>query len=74
MLFILAKRNVNWNLLKPIMDKIIDFIMLIFLAFGSAILFTFVVIWKFIQAIYQLIFSNDKQAKHQHLHTGHSSL
>jgi len=37
------------------MDKIIEFVMLIVLALGSAILFSFVMIWKFIQALYQLM-------------------
>jgi len=39
------------------MEKLVDFIMLIILAFGSAILFTFAVIWKFLQAMYQIILS-----------------
>ncbi|MFK7951876.1 MAG: hypothetical protein AB8B73_03450 [Ekhidna sp.] len=39
------------------MEKIVDFVLLIVLAFGSAILFTFAVIWKFLQAMYQLIMS-----------------
>lgn len=37
------------------MEKIVDFILLIVFAFGSAILFTLAVIWKFMQAMYQLI-------------------
>ena len=41
------------------MEKIIDFVMLIVLAFGSAILFTFAVIWKFLQAIYQIVLHKD---------------
>ncbi|MEQ9404404.1 MAG: hypothetical protein RIM99_12500 [Cyclobacteriaceae bacterium] len=41
------------------MEKIIDFVMLIVLAFGSAILFTFAVIWKFLQAMYQIFLSRN---------------
>jgi len=39
------------------MDKIFELLMLIVLALGSAILFSFAMIWKFIQAIFQIIFS-----------------
>ncbi len=41
------------------MEKLIDFIMLFVLAFGSAILFTFAIIWKFLQAIYQILLSKN---------------
>ncbi len=37
------------------MEKLVDFVMLIVLAFGSAILFTFAMIWKFLQAIYHIL-------------------
>ncbi|RED95628.1 hypothetical protein C7460_11778 [Marinoscillum furvescens DSM 4134] len=37
------------------MDKLLEVIMLIVLALGSAILFSFAMIWKFFQAIFQLI-------------------
>ena len=37
------------------MDKVFELIMLIVLALGSAILFSFAMIWKFAQAIFQLI-------------------
>ncbi len=40
---------------KNTMDKIFELIMLIVLALGSAILFSFAMIWKFAQAIFQLI-------------------
>lgn len=39
------------------MDKIVDFILLIIFAFGSAIFFTLAVFWKFLQAMYQLLIS-----------------
>ena len=39
------------------MEKILDFVLLIIFAFGSAIIFTFAVIWKFIKAMYQIILS-----------------
>ncbi|WP_462248173.1 hypothetical protein [Ekhidna sp.] len=39
------------------MEKILDFFLLIIFAFGSAILFTFAVLWKFLQAMYQVITS-----------------
>ena len=39
------------------MEKILDFVLLIFFAFGSAIVFTLAIIWKFIQAMYQIITS-----------------
>ncbi|MEQ9579823.1 hypothetical protein [Marinoscillum sp.] len=37
------------------MDKVFELVMLIVLALGSAILFSFVMIWKFIQAIFQVV-------------------
>lgn len=43
------------------MDKILDLILLIVLALGSAVLFSFAMIWKFIQAIFHLIVSAFKQ-------------
>lgn len=37
------------------MDKVFELLMLIVLALGSAILFSFAMIWKFIQAVFQII-------------------
>lgn len=37
------------------MEKILDFILLIVFALGSAIVFTVAVIWKFFQAMFQII-------------------
>jgi hypothetical protein len=37
------------------MDKVLELFLLIVLAMGSAILFSFVMIWKFVQAIYHLV-------------------
>ncbi|WP_421877314.1 hypothetical protein [Marinoscillum sp.] len=37
------------------MDKVLELFMLIVLALGSALLFSFAMIWKFAQAIFQLI-------------------
>lgn len=37
------------------MDKIFELVMLIVLALGSALLFSFAMIWKFVQAIFHLI-------------------
>ena len=39
------------------MEKVLDFILLIIFAFGSAFIFTLAVIWKFMQAMYQIIIS-----------------
>ena len=59
------------NNLNPYsMDKILDFFLLILFAFGSAIIFTLAVIWKFMQAMYELAFgtnSNQEEAT-KHLH------
>lgn len=37
------------------MDKVFEMILLIVLALGSAVLFTFAMIWKFFQALFQLL-------------------
>lgn len=37
------------------MERILDFIMLIVFAFGSALIFTVAVLWKFVQAVYQIV-------------------
>lgn len=36
------------------MDKVLELFLLIILAMGSAVLFSFVMIWKFVQAMYHL--------------------
>lgn len=43
------------NVTAEDMDKVLELVMLIVLALGSAILFSFAMIWKFIQAIFQLV-------------------
>jgi len=43
------------------MDKILDFFLLIIFAFGSAIIFTLAVIWKFMQAMYEIAFGSKVQ-------------
>lgn len=40
------------------MDKIADFFLLIIFALGSAIIFTLAVIWKFLQAMFEIIFGS----------------
>lgn len=45
------------------MDKILDLILLVVFAFGSALIFTLAVIWKFIQAMYQLLFVKQTAGK-----------
>ncbi len=40
------------------MDKIVDFFLLIIFAFGSAIIFTLAVVWKFLQAIFEIAFGS----------------
>ncbi|WP_258098338.1 hypothetical protein [Marinoscillum pacificum] len=45
------------------MDKVLELIMLIVLALGSALLFSFAMIWKFIQAIFQLIMGTFKSER-----------
>lgn len=42
------------------MDKLFELVLLIVLALGSAVLFSFAMIWKFIQAIFQLVMSTFK--------------
>lgn len=37
------------------MDKVLELFLLIILALGSAVLFSFAMIWKFVQAIFQII-------------------
>ncbi len=37
------------------MDKILDLVLLVIFAFGSAIIFTLAVIWKFIQAMFEIV-------------------
>ena len=39
------------------MEKVFEIVMLVVLAFGSAILFTLAMFWKFLQAVYQIIFT-----------------
>jgi len=39
------------------MDKIFEFLLLIIMALGSAILFSLAVIWKFFQAMFQIVFA-----------------
>lgn len=40
-----------------IMDKLLELVLLIVLALGSALLFSFAMIWKFLQAIFHLMVS-----------------
>lgn len=46
------------------MDKLFEFVLLIILALGSALLFSFAMIWKFMQAIYQLIIGSFKSGRY----------
>ncbi len=45
------------------MDKLFELVMLIVLALGSALLFSFAMIWKFAQAIFQLIMSTFRSGR-----------
>jgi len=46
------------------MEKLVDFVLLIFFAFGSAIIFTVAVIWKFIQALFEIAFGSTPAPRH----------
>lgn len=37
------------------MDKVLELLFLVILALGSALFFSITILWKFLQAIYQLI-------------------
>ncbi|MFT4833938.1 MAG: hypothetical protein ACJA2C_002294 [Marinoscillum sp.] len=45
------------------MDKVFELVLLIVLALGTAILFSFVMVWKFIQALYQLVLESFRSIK-----------
>lgn len=45
------------------MDKVFEMLLLIILALGSAVLFSFAMIWKFIQAVFQLIAGSFKSSE-----------